>query len=44
MSKDGPRTETIKDPFNCETGMRGTDTSRPTVAYSIQVDSINISN
>ena len=44
MSKDGPRTGTIKDPLNCETGMCGTDTRRPTVAYRIQVDSINISN
>ena len=34
----------FEDPFNCETGMRGTVTCRPTVAYREQADGINISN
>ena len=32
------------DPFNCEAGMHGTVTCRPTEAYRVQADCINISN
>ena len=34
----------FQDPFNCETGMLGTVTCRPTVADRVQVDGINVSN
>ena len=34
----------FKDPLNCEMGMCGMVTCRPTVAYIVQVDCANISN
>ena len=30
----------FKEPFNCETGMRGTVTCRHTVAYRVQADTL----
>ena len=36
--------EMFKEPFNCETGMPGTITCRPTVASRVHSDNINISN
>ena len=31
------------EPYNCETGMHGTVTCRPTVAHRVQVDGIIVS-
>ena len=34
----------VKDSYNCKMGMRGTVRCRPTLAYRVHFDSINISD